>query len=68
MFDAAAAPVTTDATANAIIAETAGGDTETPAPSVEGADPAQVRKKLERKLSLRPEKQELVDKNILKGK
>lgn len=30
-------------------------------------DPATARKKLERKLSLRPEKKELVERNILKG-
>lgn len=30
-------------------------------------DPTQVKGKLERKLSLRPEKQDLVEKNILKS-
>jgi len=64
--DPTGTPVTTDATADAIINETVGEVETEEAPSVEEVDPSHVRKKLERKLSLRPEKQDLVDRNILK--
>jgi len=52
------APPTTDATADAIINESK--------PVEDEVDPVLTRKKLERQLSLRPEKKELVDRNILK--
>ena len=51
---------TTQTTTDAIISET--ND------KVEDeVDPTTARKKLERKLSLRPEKKDLVERNILKG-
>lgn len=52
-------PATTSSTAQAIISEAEPVEAE--------VDHATTRKKLERKLSLRPEKQELVERNILKG-
>ncbi|KIJ49484.1 hypothetical protein M422DRAFT_27850 [Sphaerobolus stellatus SS14] len=65
-FEPTPAPVTTDATADAIITETVGQvDTDNSTTEAD-IDQSVVRKKLERKLSLRPEKQDLVDKNILK--
>ena len=50
-----------DATADAVINETVDKIKD------EAVDAATARKQLERKLSLRPEKKDLVDRNILKG-
>ncbi|KAF8514197.1 hypothetical protein BU17DRAFT_68441 [Hysterangium stoloniferum] len=52
----------TNVTTNAII-----DDTKANIPQEDSIDPATARRELERKLTNRPEKQELVDKNILKG-